>query len=179
METWGILVSFCQTLPSKHKEKTSESRPCHLWTKIAKKISQKRAPRDSDVYPTARMRSPTRGNSCMASSCPRPLPLPSALCPQANQLGVRQTMTPSAAQRSQSESHPPTVLGQKREREIWSISHVASLVGTNTRDSLLLKLTTATTERRLLSAVWSLAAVERHRLTFEPGLQFVTWYSRE
>jgi hypothetical protein len=110
-------------------------------------------PRDSDVYPTARMRSPTRGNSCMASSCPHPLPLPSALCyPQANQLEVRQTMTPSAAQRSQSESHTPTVLGQKRGRYDQSITWLH--LWTNTTRQLLLKLTTATTERLLLSAVW-------------------------
>jgi hypothetical protein len=133
-------------------------------------------PRDSDVYPTARMRSPTRGNRCMASSCPHPfLSLLPPLCPQANQLVATTTMTPSAAQRSQSESHTPTVLGQKRGGEDQSISHVTSLLRTNTTRQLLLKLTSTTTERRLLSAVWrSLAAVERHRLTFEPGLQFVT-----
>ena len=77
-------------------------------------------PRDSDVYPTARMRSPTRGNSCMASSCPHPLPLLlPPLCPHANQRGVRQTMTTSAAQRSQSESHTrPQSLAEEREREM-------------------------------------------------------------
>ncbi len=178
MKTWELLVSFCQTLPSMHREKTSESRLCHLWTKIEKKSANREC---LEILMFTLLPGWGAPPGATAAWLPPALTPFLSLPPSAThkQISWRfDKQWPLAPRSGHNLNHTrPQSLG-RREGEMINQSitwlhlykhHATAVVKADDGDDRA---------PFTVRCVLSLAAVERHRLTFEPGLQFVTWYSR-